>query len=261
MRLFLASLFLFILSTSSFGQEPYALLGGYNFDEGGYYLLGMRSSPERNKIADSLGEWFIDDIATLNKIKKEWVFATTGEMYACGYHYRIYLCKDGKKVNEFSVNLYCKEMLCKDGYYFFDPALITSLNGSFKHPKKIDVKPSSLESARAMHDSLSRHEGLLWIDQPDWVRFEGSFKIKGPCPDQINDCFEDWEIAEKLVIAEIQTRYPGEEMDLQQYCMGDVICAYVHCNKSLADKFDMEEYENLGGWGEYILRLRAYLKE
>ena len=254
-------LFTLLLSPFLHAQEPYQLLKDYNFDEGGYYLLGTRSSPERNKIADSLGEWYIDDITTLNKIKKEWVFSTPGEQWACGYHYRIYLCKDGKKIDEFAVNLYCKEMLTKEGYFFFDPELIRSLNGNFMHPKPIDVNPSSLKAARELHDSLSNHDDLLWIDQPDWVRFEGSFKIKGPCPEQINDCFEEWEMAEKLVIAQIQTKYPGEEMDLKQYCMGDLICAYVHCNKSLAEKFDMEEYENLGGWSGYRLRLKAYLKE
>ncbi len=73
------------LSSLTFGQTQ--LLKKYNFDEGGYYLAGIRSESDPNSLADSLGEFYTADITLLNAMKKDWTFKKPSPQYACGYHY------------------------------------------------------------------------------------------------------------------------------------------------------------------------------
>src|SRR5687767_9322662 len=104
----LAAFGFFIHFTYSFGQTE--LLKKYNFDEGGYYILGVRSESDRNALADSLGEFYTDDIKILNAIKKEWVFKKPSPKFACGYHYEVIVCKNGVGLESFSINLNCDEI-------------------------------------------------------------------------------------------------------------------------------------------------------
>jgi hypothetical protein len=61
-------IFLFI---TTFSSSQTQLLKKYDFNKGGYYLIGIRSESDRNGLADSLGEFYTDDIKVLNAIKKE----------------------------------------------------------------------------------------------------------------------------------------------------------------------------------------------
>ena len=45
---------LIFLTNVAFGQVEF--FENYDFEKGGYYLLGTRSKSDRNELADSLGE-------------------------------------------------------------------------------------------------------------------------------------------------------------------------------------------------------------
>ena len=74
--------FLFMLFLSGSVSSQTSFLEDYNFEDGGYYLLGTRSVSDRNRLADSLKEWYTDDISVMNEFKKEWVFTVPGKRYA-----------------------------------------------------------------------------------------------------------------------------------------------------------------------------------
>ena len=69
-----------LIIITAFGQKQ--LLKKYDFDQGGYTLLGVHPNgffpedkpDESSKLADSLGEFYTDDIGVLNLFKKNWVF-------------------------------------------------------------------------------------------------------------------------------------------------------------------------------------------
>jgi len=97
MKTIILNITLLLLTVSAFGQTK--LLKDYDFDKGGYYLLGATLMNEGNTLQDSIGDFYTDDVAILNKFKKDWIFKKPGKKYACGYHYTIYICKQGQILN------------------------------------------------------------------------------------------------------------------------------------------------------------------
>ena len=93
MKIALSITFTF-LSLAVLGQTK--LLSDYDFEKGGYSILGTFAESDRNGLKDSIGEFYTDDISILNRFKKEWVFDKPGKKYSCGYHYTVYVCKNGK---------------------------------------------------------------------------------------------------------------------------------------------------------------------
>lgn len=72
MKSTLLQITLLLLTVSTFGQTQ--LLKSCDFDQGGCYLLGLRSESDHNGLADSLREFYTDNVEVLNAIKKEWTF-------------------------------------------------------------------------------------------------------------------------------------------------------------------------------------------
>jgi hypothetical protein len=92
-----------LLKSLSFGKTQ--LLKKYDFDKGGYSLLGIRTGAAPNDLAEKLGDFYTNDIAVLNAIKKEWTFKKSGVGFACGYHYEVIICENGFELERFSINL------------------------------------------------------------------------------------------------------------------------------------------------------------
>ena len=97
------------------------VLKEYDFNNGGYTLLFVQQQPYKinEKEYTELSNYYIDDISTLNKIKKDWVFEKSKTMYACGYSFVIYLCKNNKLLDTFYINLDCEQISTKYGFYNF----------------------------------------------------------------------------------------------------------------------------------------------
>jgi hypothetical protein len=112
----IVSLLILLYSTVR-GQTQ--LLKNYDFNKGGYCLIGMTSEGGPNKIVDSLGDFYTNDIAVLNAIKKEWTFTKPSPMYSCGYNYLVYIYRNGSELEKFHLNLSCNLIANEKAYFYF----------------------------------------------------------------------------------------------------------------------------------------------
>lgn len=234
------------------------LLKDYNFEKGGYYILGLFNESDRNGLRDSLGEFYTDSIPILNQFKQAWTFDTPSPKWACGYHYTVYICKDGLPVESFNINLNCNVIVSDDGYFYFDTQKLRMFKGKVKKPVlKID-KFDSISEARARRIELLSQPKLITTITPDWTRYEGEFNFTYTCPKGGPDCLDNEDTLLKQLSLEIQNAYPGEIFELEGVG-GSSTQLYVNvmCNKTLADKFRLYPI-SWKKWDAYPLYLASY---
>ena len=63
------TLFLLISAFGMIGQT--AVFKDYNFDDGGYSILGIYSESDRSSLQDSMREFYTDDITILKQFQKQ----------------------------------------------------------------------------------------------------------------------------------------------------------------------------------------------
>jgi hypothetical protein len=249
---------LLLLTSTLSGQTQ--LLKNYDFDKGAYYLLGLRSESDPNGLADSLGEFYTDDIKVLNAIKKEWTFKKPSPQYACGYHYDILICKGGLLIESFSINLNCNEIATDRGYFYFEIQQLRMFKDSFKKPFRKLEKFSSLTEARNYRTKILSQPALIFTPTPNWTKYEGTFKFTYVCPKGSADCLDN---EKKLLLqlkTEISKTYPGEQFEIEgQGGSSEELFVEVKSNKSLADKFNLYkrdlEYDK---WKPYNFNFSTY---
>lgn len=255
---FLYITFLF-LTISTFGQTR--LFKDYDFNKGGYSLLGTFSESDKNSLRDSIGEFYTNDTLLLNKFKRDWVFDVPGNMYACGYHYIVYLCNQGQIIESFAINLNCQEIATDVGYFYFDPKLLREFYGKMKKPFRRSYDFDSITEARNFRNEILKDTNLIMTTTPDWVRFEGEFDFSYKCPEKEKLCFEKEDSLKTAIKDEILRTYPGEDFELRDRCGSwTELCQTVNCNKSLSDKFNLYYRDNgyFGQWRPFELDLMTY---
>jgi len=252
---------LLLLTLTSFGQTQ--LLKDYDFNKGGYYILGTLSESDPNGLADSLGEFYTDDIAVLNQFKKEWVFKKPSPKYACGYHYEVVICKNGLELESFLINLNCNEINSDKGYFYFDIKKLRIFYGKLKKPYRKSVDFASLTEARNYRTKILTDSSLIVTPTPDWTKYEGTFQFDYECPKGSKDCsYDNKQKKLKEIELEIKKVYPDEKFELNERG-GSLtsIIVEVKCNQSLSDKFNLFKRDTssyFGKWTPYRLTLTTY---
>ncbi len=225
------------------------LLKNYDFNKGGYCILGIRSESDPSSLQDSLGDFYTNDIKILNEFKKDWIFKTPSPQYSCGYHYIIYICKNGKCLEDFAVNLNCNEIATDKAYFFFDSKKLRKFYG---HLKTANVKfetMESIEQGKKYINSILKDTSLLMVSNPIWNKYEGEFTFRYKCQVKENEfCFDkEPQILIKLN-DQIKKVYPGEIFDLEGAGGSkDELTINIKCNKSLSDKFNLYPL----GWSKW----------
>ena len=88
------------------------------------------------------GEWiedyqdfYIDDIKTLKKMKRQWVFTKKSDVMPCGYGYAIYLVNQTEILKKTYVNIDCEYM---SGWVRFPSYYLSAHKKSFKRMTEED---------------------------------------------------------------------------------------------------------------------------
>ena len=260
MKTIILNITLLLLTVSTFGQTK--LLKDYDFEKGGYYILGEILINEDNTLQDSIGDFYTDDVSVLNKFKKDWVFKKQGKKYACGYHYTIYVCKQGQILESFSINLECKEIVTNKGYFYFDPNLLRQFYGKFKKPYARIDSFKTITEAREYRTKILNDTTLIMTEKPLWTEYEGSFRFTYKCAENTKNCLDNEEKILKLVESEIKEKYPSEKFLLLD-AGGSLTTVFIEiiCNKSLSDNFDLyyrDEQKGLDKWSPFNLKLITF---
>lgn len=165
------------LITSIFGQTQ--LLSEYDFDKGGYYILGQFYGADPHPLTDSIGEFYSNDITILNKLKHDWIFYKPLEFTSfCAYDYEIFICREGKILTSFAVNLDCEEIVTRKGSFDFNARLLRPFYGKLK---KLYIKEHSfttVQEARSFRKSILNAPTLIMTSAPAWINEENSGSVK-----------------------------------------------------------------------------------
>ncbi|HEY5746595.1 MAG TPA: hypothetical protein VIU12_11000 [Chryseolinea sp.] len=254
---------IFLLLTSiSYGQTQ--VLKKYHFEDGGYYLIGLRGKSDPNVLADSLGNFYTDEIKVLNAIKKAWVFKKPGLAHACGYHYVVSVCRNGLELERFGINLNCNEFFGEAGqsyfYFYFETRQLRKFKDSFKKPFKKTDEFTSVTEARNYRKKILKDPNFIFTYPPDWIKYEGTFRFTYYCTDESQDCYRDQEKLFEKFADEIKLKYPGEPFEFEfRGGSKSQLSVDVLCNKSLEEKFTLyKRNPELDKWRPYILTLDTF---
>jgi hypothetical protein len=252
--------FLTLAAASNLAQSK--LLGKYHFEDGGYTFIGIFAHMDDHPLQRKMGEFYTDDIAVLNALKKAWVFRRPQKIYACGYHYYVMLLKNGSPVEEFAINLSCEELVANGRSLVFDLNKLDAFSSRVKPlHRKIDHLPS-VAAAREYWTKIHSDPNLVYADEPKWLGFEGEFSFKVPCEAQVTNCLDTFAKIKPKLQAQISDAYPGERFSLRS-SGGSTgkISIDIETNKSLEEKFSLFDRSAYSGkWKPYILDLCSYWK-
>ncbi len=254
---------LILLFSISFQIEIHAqvqLLKKYDFQKGHYYLLGLaaRQDPDlKGTAADTLFNFYSDDKALLNEIRKEWIFKERNNLLGCGFTYSVLLCRDGKRVSQFDINLECDEIQMDERsvYYFKQEKLTRYLKRFRKEPGMNRKVFTELSAGRKYLDSMRKAKETIYASGGEWERFEGSFDFSY---DFINDSErEEHESVVAAIEQKIKRTYPGEPFTIFAYGLGpEDMDLRVTCNESLFQKFNL--YQRKWKWEPFKVAVSAF---
>lgn len=254
-------LILFILlNCNLFGQTQ--LMKNYDFDQGGYSILGTYSESSKNSLRDSIGEFYTDDIKILNQFKKNWTFEKPGKQYACGYHYIIYICQKGEIIESYALNLECKEIATDKGYFYFDTNKLREFYGKLKKPIIQNKEFKTVAEARTYRNKILDDKKLIMTPNPSWSKYEGSFRFTYNCKKDTKDCLDENDKIFNSIVTRIREKFPKEKFEIEKIGGSwTELEIEITCNKTLSDKFnfkDLERNEYFGEWQPFEIKLKSY---
>jgi hypothetical protein len=258
--------------TSIFGQ--YQPLKELNLETGEYTVLATFLESDKSSLRDSLREWYMDDIQLLKDLQSVWTFDEEAPHYACGYHYSIRICKNGREVDEFRVNLNCGTVVHDDKSYKFDSNklryLLDKKKGRFIRRRHL----MGIEEARRYVDSIQGNKALIYAPMPDWIKYEGTFEFTYHYPKGKEAYFPELEdridteklqYSEDSVLVRIETEmkkaYPEETFIIESFG-GSLTEIFIRitCNKSLEEKFNLYPRTEYDTWEHFKPRFEVYWK-
>ena len=244
-----------------------SLLEKYNFEEGGYAVLGKIYHDQGHPLQRSLGNFYTDDIDLLNELKKTWVTEKPAPAYFCGYHYEICVVKNGKALWSFAINLddACNTVVFDRKSYYFDPKKLNRYEDKFKNPNLKVPLFESHQAARQFLKELPPDPNLLMYSEPEWVKYDGEFEISVPC-NQLGYFFSEEDKCLEEARRRISEKYPNRIFEIEYYGSSanpsdpskDKIYIRVKCLKEMYLEFDIFPIDSK--WKPYPLYLNMYYK-
>jgi hypothetical protein len=237
------------------------LFDKYDFNKGNYSIAGILWHDQRHKLQKMIGNFYTDDIEVLNKIKGSWITEKPSPFYACGYHFGVFVIKDGKKIESFFINVEkgCNTVVTQYGQFYFDPTKIQIFKSKFKKPKIKRKRFNSCQEGRNYIKALDKNDRFLMYLKPRWIKYDGEFRFYVSC-DQTDygnpisqQCLDGAE-------SRISKKFPKELFALEQSGSSNgKILITMKCKKALYDKFDI--YEIDWKWSDYSPDLKVLFKK
>ena len=107
-------------------DKEYRFFGDHDVQNGSYKLLVFGSE---GTWIDDYRDFYIDDPATLSKMKDQWIFKYRTDMMLCGFGYIVKLVDEDKIVAETAINLDCEYI---EGWIYFPEDYLRDHISSFK---------------------------------------------------------------------------------------------------------------------------------
>lgn len=265
-----------LLPNDSNAQMTVMLLNGFDFDGGGFSLLGHQAERKYGAI-DTIGDFFIDDKEILNIIQAKWKFPIEpgSPILTCEHFYFLDICKNGQSLKSFCIKDDCKRISTSkvdkneiDFYYHnyssekynFNETELLLFQNKFKKAFKEDNHFPSLDSARQYLKTILNDSNLIMVEEPSWIEFDGAFVITYNHKLKFRNYEKTVNSALTNLSKEIKRKYPDETFFLDAQGIGEKdMVIEIYCNKSLSDKFNLYPIECCK-WGQFNPILRSYWK-
>ncbi|MDD3771039.1 MAG: hypothetical protein RBT46_07630 [Weeksellaceae bacterium] len=105
--LILISFIFTLISCSEKLPKEISFFENYDVKNGKYKVLVYGSEGEW---IEDYKDFYIDDVKTLDKMKRQWVFNKKSDVMPCGYGYNIYLVDEENILKNVAVNIECEYM-------------------------------------------------------------------------------------------------------------------------------------------------------
>lgn len=237
-KIFLAILIYSMLTSFVICQTSFEPFKSIDFNEGGYRLVGKFTTLRNEPFSSEVGSFYIDDISTLEKIQKNWIFQKPGNYFACGYHYNLVLTKNGKTIQTFSINLECHEIAFGPAFYF-KPILLTDLKDKMNYLAIQEIEITNRQEMKKACDNLVDSGKLIFIELPDWYLYEGTFQYQ--IEEKLAEDFQEQFLIEynlEIAIKEkINKLYPVEPISVSVYDDGEKTFVEIKSNRLVYDYF------------------------
>ncbi|RQO32067.1 hypothetical protein DBR32_00170 [Taibaiella sp. KBW10] len=250
-----------LLWSSGISFAQVKILESYDFTKPGYTLVGVVNDKDTLSGFDP-GNFYIDDITVLNRLKDSWYFAPGAIKPNCApaINYWFYITKDGKEEARMILNSQCDILFTEKDLYAFNKSTLLDVRNSLKPAVFRTEQFATIREARASWKKYSSQKKLVYIDTPEWKRYEGQFRFVYPCTKEAN-CLQRSETIKKELIQAIQKAYPKEPFKINMINgmqSGDLVIT-VFSTRALSDRFKLYAKGDII-WKPFELELRSAWK-
>jgi hypothetical protein len=174
-----------------------------------FVLIGLKESLTANPDFKHLKGMFWDNPDTILLIGKIYFSSEPSNIPCSGADRTYILAQNGLEKCRISVNTQCKSFA--EGLNTYPYAHETL--PEFQLPPKpytqriLDFK--SLTEARTAFNKLIGTQGLLLINEPDWLHFDGKIEYPIFCPEHDKSCFYERESLKNKLILHISSAFPN----------------------------------------------------
>ena len=168
----------FLLSQAVICQIDF--MENYDLSSGNVVIQGIAlNQHDGPNISDTLGDFYIEEIPSLNWIKKNWNSLDTSEKYVHASTYRIDIVENKATQISFFINL-AKNVLQTQGTIFvFDDSLFYKQINNYLPLVSNKYEFENIAQARRELDSIVSNDSVIsYFAQ--WIEFDGSFEITVP---------------------------------------------------------------------------------
>lgn len=222
-------------------------------------LLGTLQPGKKHSITDTLGEFYLIDEIQIHRFFQQ--IDTTVELKSnlCPADYVVYYRKSGsQKPEKITLRLTCNTLDWNGKTYRFSSENLHYLMDVARTPELQVMDFPAIKPAREAYAHVMANPDLLYVAEPEWVRYEGSADYQFECAGTDFDCVEMRRKIRDFLLGKIDARFPDELVDIQ-IAGGDAekVRFEIHCSENLGKELPYILSDSSLKWKAYS---RFYLK-
>lgn len=225
----------------------------YNFESGNYKIFGRKEINTDSKLALTLGDFYTNDIKTLNDFKNEWNFKSIDDhLCVCNFDYFITIVNSDSIVDEMALSFKCNRAIFdidKKYCFFFRFDSSEVLKRPFNHLIKEEKKYTDVVSARKFWTKNKESKNIFVPLRAEfyWYIFDGSFEFL------FNDTLKEnnWEKTKTYLEQLFENKFKTNDFRLEYFTKEmpgnseepDIYHVTVYCNEEFSESFKIFEKE------------------
>jgi hypothetical protein len=154
-------------------------------------MIGMRHTEKSPSFADTLGEFYLRDSTAIAQFMHGIDAGQPQVNNRCGVHYYLWIKTDHDPSPAFlSLSLACNTIFWKGQTFTFDVAKLRPLMEVARTPKIRVLDFPNIDAARKGYADMKSDHRLLYVEEPEWIRFDGMAEYTFSCERTAFDCLE-----------------------------------------------------------------------